>query len=221
MLRINPPRTPWHYDDLDLVAELRPPLTVLPKAEHPEAAQALVRHCGRWDGRVALMIETARGVAAVRDLAAAHPAVEMLILGSADLRRSIGARPDRGRDWEMLPMQELLLAARAYGCAAVDSVFFHYKDDSGLREHARVAREMGYDGKSCIHPSQVATIHEVFASSPEEIAWARDVERAWREEDGGSRGVVVVDGEMIEELHLQIARRILNRKPKPGLERGG
>ena len=214
MLRVNPPRTPWHHDDLDLAAELRPPVTVLPKAEHTEAVQALARRCGRWGGRVALMIETARGAAAVRELAGAHPAVEMLILGSADLRRSIGARPGEGRDWEALAMQELLLAARVCGCAAVDSVYFHYKDDSGLREHARVGRDLGYDGKSCIHPSQVAVIHEVFASSPEEVAWARAIERGWREQEGGRRGIVVVGGEMIEALHLEIARRILDREPQ-------
>jgi citrate lyase subunit beta/citryl-CoA lyase len=213
MLRINPPRTPWHYDDMDLAAELRPPLTLLPKAESPEAVVGLARHCGGWDGRVALMIETARGVAAAGELAGTHPAVEMLVLGSADLRRSLGARPGSGRGWELLAMQRLLLAARGHGCAAIDSVFFRFKDESGLREHAGVARDLGYDGKSCIHPAQVEPIHEIFASGAEEVAWAESVLQAWDEQDGRGRGVVVVEGEMIEALHLQIARRILDRKP--------
>jgi citrate lyase beta subunit len=215
LLRINPSRTPWHQDDMLLAAELRPGVTVLPKAEEPEQVRRLAGRCEGWGGKVGLMIETARGVGSVRELAGAHPAVELLIYGSADYGRSVGARPRRNRDWELLPLQEILLAARMRGCRAVDSVYFHYTDREGLEEHARVARELGYDGKSCIHPDQVEPIHAIFSSTESELEWARGVRRAWEEQEGSRRGVVVHDGEMIEALHLEVAERILEREGSP------
>ena len=216
MLRVNPPTTPWHYDDLDLAAELRPGVTVLPKAEEPQQVRRFGSRCATWGGEVGLMIETARGVARADELAGSHPAVGLLVFGSADYRRSIGARPSKGRDWESLALQQLLLAARVHGCQAIDSVFFHYRDERGLREHAAPAREMGFDGKSCIHPDQIGPIHEIFTSSEEEIGWALAVKRAWQEQRGSARGVVVLDGEMIEALHLELAERILARGPRSG-----
>jgi citrate lyase subunit beta/citryl-CoA lyase len=107
----------------------------------------------------------------------------------------------------------MLLAARVHGCQAIDSVYFHYQDERGLREHAAPAREMGFDGKSCIHPGQLGPIHEIFTSSAEEVDWALAVQRAWLEQRGPARGVVVLDGEMIESLHLEVAQRILARAP--------
>jgi len=211
MLRVNACLSPWHYDDLDLAAELRPALTVLPKTEQPEQARRLCLHCAAWGGEVGLMIETARGVARVEELAGCHPAVTLLIFGSADYRRSLGARPGPNRSWEMLALQRMLLAARVHGCQAIDSVYFHYRDEQGLREHAAVARELGFDGKSCIHPDQVGPLHEIFSSGDEEVRWALAVREAWREQRGGERGVVVLEGEMIEALHLEVAERILAR----------
>ena len=106
----------------------------------------------------------------------------------------------------------MLLAARRYGHLAIDSVHFRYQDDAGLRAHAAIARGLGYDGKSCIHPSQVPVIHEVYASTPDEKAWAERVLAAWTAGDGNAMGVVAMDGEMIEALHVTLAERILNRK---------
>jgi len=213
MLRINAPSTPWHYEDLDLAAELRPCVTVLPKAEESEQVRRICTRCAAWGGEVGLMIETARGVARVGELAGCHTAVGVLIFGSADYRRSLGARPGPGRSWEALALQRLLLAARVHGCQAIDSVYFHYRDEQGLREHAMVARELGFDGKSCIHPDQVGPIHEIFSSSDEELRWALAVRKAWLEQRGATRGVVVLDGEMIEALHVEVAERILARAP--------
>lgn len=211
MLRVNAPGTPWHEDDVSLAEALRPSLVVLPKVESPDEAADLADWFTGHGSATALMIETAKGVAGARELAAAHEGIAMLILGSADLRRSLGAQPDGDRVWERHAMSEVLLAARAHGKAAIDSVYFHFRDDEGLRHHAALGRRLGYDGKSCIHPSQVPTIHEVYAPSPEEVAWAERVVREWEAEGGDGRGVVVVNGEMIESLHAGIARRILDR----------
>lgn len=217
-LRVNSADSSWHDDDLGLAVELRPPRVVLAKAEEIDRVASLGSQVSDWDGRVGLMIETARGVGRARELAAAHPSVDLLVYGSADYRLAIGARPDPGRDWERHALHEILLAARISDCMAIDSVFFRFLDAEGLRGDARVARDLGYDGKSCIHPAQVSTIHEIFASTAEELEWARAVLRAWSEQDGESRGVVVLDGEMIEALHVRVAERLLSREAGP--ERG-
>jgi citrate lyase beta subunit len=108
-------------------------------------------------------------------------------------------------------LSRVLLAARRYGHLAIDSVYFRYRDDDGLRAHAAIARTLGYDGKSCIHPAQVAVVHDVFKSTPEELVWARRVLAAWTAGNCGAEGVVAMDGEMIESLHLTLAERILER----------
>ena len=109
-------------------------------------------------------------------------------------------------------MSRVLLAARRYGHCAIDSVYFRYQDDEGLRAHAAVARHLGYDGKSCIHPDQISTIHEVFASTPEELLWARRALAAWEAGNGAVKGIVAMDGEMLEPLHVTAAERILARE---------
>lgn len=212
MLRINPPGTPWHEQDLALAALCRPERVLVPKAESPELVRMLANRFDRHGSATALMIETARGVGRARELAACHPKLEMLILGSADLRLSLGAREEgAGRSWELHALSEVLLAARMAGCAAIDSAYFALRDHAGLEAHARVARALGYDGKSCIHPDQIETVHAVYASTPEEVAWARGVLGAWREQHGERAGIVVVDGSMVEALHVILAERILAR----------
>lgn len=211
MLRVNGVGSPGHEDDLSLAEALRPPVVLIPKAEDPEEVRDLADWFSGHGSRTALMIETARGVAAARELACCHEAIAALVVGSADLRMSLRARPDEDRVWERHALAEILLAARAAGTFAIDSVYFRFRDDAGLRHHATIARGLGYDGKSCIHPGQIPAIHEVFAPTAEELGWARRVVDAWRTLDGERRGVLVVDGEMIEALHVTVAGRILER----------
>jgi citrate lyase beta subunit len=210
MLRVNGGPTGPPAEDLTLVGFAKPSGVVLPKASDPASVGLLAARFADHGASTALMIETAAGVACVAALARAHVEVRMLIVGSADLRLSLGARPDADRLWERHALAEILLAARANGAVAIDSVYFHYRDADGLRRHAAIARDLGYDGKSCIHPGQVATIHEVYASTSDEIAWAQRVLAAWAAGDGEARGIVAMEGEMIEALHVTVARRILS-----------
>lgn len=210
MLRINALGSAWDRQDLELALATRPAAIVLPKAESPLEVAELGTSLGATSIGIALMVETARGVACARELAGSHPRVGMLIVGSADLRMSLGARPDEQRAWELHALGAILLAARMHGCAAIDSVYFHFRDPTGLARHARIARDLGYDGKSCIHPDQIEPIHGVWRSSPEEVAWARKVLQAWSTRDL-TAGVVTVDDEMVEELHVRLADRILER----------
>jgi (3S)-malyl-CoA thioesterase len=212
MLRVNGGRLGPPPEELTLVGFAKPTIVVLPKAEDPEFVRVLAARFADHGAATALMIETAGGVASAMDLMGAHASVCMAIVGSADLRVALGARPDPRRTWELHALSQVLLAARRHGHLAIDSVYFRYGDDDGLRAHATIARDLGYDGKSCIHPSQVATIHQVYASGPEEIAWAQRVLAAWAEGNGGAKGIVAMDGEMIEALHVTMARRILDRQ---------
>lgn len=211
MLRINPVASPWHDADGALAEAVRPPRVLLPKAEDPIGVAAVATRFAAFGIRLGLVVETALGVANARALATAHPAVDLLVIGSADLRSSLGGPEDAGRAWERHALAEVLLAARLGGCEAIDGVYFRFRDDEGLRRHAAIGRALGYDGKSCIHPSQIAVIHEVYASTAEERRWAERVVAAWKAQDGDRQGIVVADGEMIEGLHLAVAERILAR----------
>jgi len=219
MLRVNGGPTGPPPEDLTLVGFAKPAWVVLPKAEDPGLVRLLATRFADHGADTALMIETAAGVGCARAMAGAHAGVRMLILGSADLRLSLGSRPDKKRRWERHALAEVLLAARCHGCAAIDSVYFRYRDEPGLRAHARIARDLGYDGKSCIHPAQVPPIHDVYRSGRDEIAWARRVLAAWAAGDGALRGIVAMDGEMIEALHVTVAERILQRGAKKGTRR--
>jgi citrate lyase beta subunit len=212
MLRVNGGPLGPRPEDLTLVGFAKPSIVVLPKAEEPEAVRTLAARFADHGADTALMIETATGVACAMDLFGAHAAVCMAIVGSADLRLSLRARPDAARVWEHHALSHVLLAARRHGRLAIDSVYFRYTDDAGLRAHAAVARNLGYDGKSCIHPDQIPTIHKVYASAPRERAWARRVLAAWAEGQGSAKGIVAMDGEMIEALHVTLAERILERE---------
>ena len=212
MLRVNGGRLGPPPEDLTLLGFAKPAIVVLPKAEDPEFVRVLAARFADHGTATALMIETAAGVARVMELMGSHAAVCMAIVGSADLHVSLRAQPDPGRGWEHHALSQVLLAARRYGQLAIDSVYFRYRDDDGLRADAAVARTLGYDGKSCIHPSQVPVIHDVYRSTSDELAWARRVLAAWAEGGGGAEGVVAMDGEMIEALHVTLAQRILERE---------
>ncbi len=211
LLRVNGGRGGLVAEDLTLVGFAKPTIVVVPKAEDPEFVRTLATRFADHGAATALMIETATGVASVMDLMGAHEAVCMAIFGSADLLVSLRARADAGRVWEQHALSQVLLAARRHGHLAIDSAYFRYQDDAGLRAHAAIARGLGYDGKSCIHPSQIPIIHEVYASTPDERLWAERVLSAWAEGEGAAKGVVAMDGEMIEALHVTVAERILER----------
>ncbi len=208
-LRTNPPEGPGGQADLEAAATAGFDAVLLPKAESGEvvrvARDVLGRAAPLW-----LMIETAPGARNVFDLARL-PGVEGLVFGSADYRLSLGARMRQGESELDFVRQRILLAARAAGIHGWDAPWFAFRDLEGLRGSARRAAEAGFDGKSAVHPAQIPVIHEAFAPTPEERAWAERVVRVM--EDAGARGVAVVelDGELLEELHLRQARRLLAR----------
>jgi citrate lyase subunit beta / citryl-CoA lyase len=184
-------------DDLDMVREARPAVVVLPKVESPEEVAGL-------PVPAEAQIETARGLVECERIAAA-PGLEALILGPGDLAASLGV-PEltigAGAHVEHA-LVRVLVAARAFGLAAVDGPYPVLDDGAGLRESARRSRALGYDGKWCIHPAQVEVCNELYAPTPEEIERARRIL--------ASAGVARLDGEMVDEANRRMAEAILAR----------
>jgi len=156
------------------------------------------------------MMETAEGMLNAAEIAA-HPRIRGMVMGTNDLAKELGSRfrPDR------LPMAAglglCLLAARAQGLVIIDGVFNAFKDEDGLRAECEQGRDMGFDGKSLIHPSQLAIANEVFAPSEDELDLARRQIEAFDEAKTQGRGVAVVDGRIVENLHVTTARAMLAR----------
>ncbi len=199
-IRINGSRSEWHGLDLAAVGQSRAPLVVVPRAEGPEEV-ALVRN---QTGKPTLaMIETATGVLAAQ--AVAHEAAA-LIAGTNDLGADLRLPPEAGRAPIMASLQLILLAARAAGIAAFDGVFNRLDDAQGLAAECEESRRLGFDGKSLIHPDQIAPCHAAFAPSADEIAFAERLVAAAR---GGAERF---EGAMIERMHVEAARRLLARR---------
>ena len=203
-VRVNGLDTPWGEADMAAVGEAD--AVVLPKVANAatvEAARAVLGARPVW-----AMIETCKGVLDVAGIGAAD-GVEALILGQNDLAAELRCRPgaDRGPLWSA--MGAVVTASRAHGRVALDGVYNAFQDAEGFGAECRQGRDFGFDGKTLIHPSQIAAANAVWAPSPEEIAWARAVVEAYAAPGAEAAGVLKVEGRMVERLHLAEARRIL------------
>jgi citrate lyase subunit beta/citryl-CoA lyase len=155
------------------------------------------------------MIETPRGVLACAAVAAASPRLACLVAGTSDLVKDLRARHTPSRA-EVLPSLALvLLAARAHGLTALDGVHLALDDDAGFEAACRQGRDLGFDGKTLIHPRQLEAANRLFAPSPAELEQARVVVEAHAAAESRGEGVIVVDGRLVEALHVAEARRLL------------
>jgi citrate lyase subunit beta / citryl-CoA lyase len=211
VVRVNGGASPWGAADLDAVARAGADAVCLPKVERAADVHAALRAlvAAGAPERLALwcMIETPRGVLAAAEIAASSPRVAALVAGTSDLVKDLGARHTPGRA-EVLPSLGLiLLAARAHGLAALDGVHLDLDDDAGLEAACAQGRELGFDGKTVIHPRQLAAANRAFAPAPAEVEAAHRVIAAHAEAERAGQGVVVVDGRLVEALHVEAARR--------------
>lgn len=213
VVRVNGAGTPWHADDLSAVARSQADAVCLPKAEAPEAVRAAaegLERAGAPSGQALwAMIETPRGVLAAREIAEATPRLACLVAGTSDLVKELRARHTPGRAEVATSLSIMLLAARAAGLAALDGVFLDLADAPGFEASCRQGRDLGFDGKTLIHPSQVEPANRIFAPTGEELESARRVVTAHAEAVAAGRAVTVVDGRLVEALHVAEAERIL------------
>jgi citrate lyase subunit beta/citryl-CoA lyase len=199
--------------DLDALIERSPirlDAVMLPKASVGTTNALVAALADRGlDVPILALVETATGVLDAREVAAADP-VAALCFGAEDLAASLGAtRTDEGTE-VLYAREHVVVAARAAGVDAVDTVYTDLGDASGLRSDAAFAATLGYDGKMVVHPDQVSVVREAFAPDAEQVAWAKRVLAA-RDDAEADRGVFAVDGEMIDAPLLTRAERILDR----------
>jgi len=222
-VRVNGTETPWFERDVRELAERAGDSLgsiVVPKVESGrdlEPLDRMLEAAGRERplGLQAL-IETAAGLAHAGEIAASSPRLEALIIGYADLAASLGRPPSASHDPDRwgFALDTVLVAARASGLQAIDGPHLRIDDLDGLSAAARRARELGYDGKWALHPSQVGPINDVFSPTAEELARARAILDALEQaEGGGGAGAALLDGEMVDEATRKLALNILARAP--------
>jgi citrate lyase subunit beta/citryl-CoA lyase len=205
-IRCNGLDTPGGAADLEAAAAARPDAVVVPKVSgvaHLEQVTAITGDVPVW-----AMVETPAALFAVREIAA-FPQVSVLVMGTNDLVKELRAALVPGRAPLVPHLATALLGAREAGKAILDGVFNDVKDLDAFRAECLQGKEMGFDGKTLIHPSQVEVANEVWAPTEDEIAHAKKVVEAFAEAEADGRGVVVVDGRMVENLHRDIAERVL------------
>jgi citrate lyase subunit beta/citryl-CoA lyase len=208
IVRVNALGTPWSRDDLVAVASAGADAVLLPKVESAETVSTAIAALGPAPA-VWCMLETPRGILNAPAIAAASPRVGALVMGTSDLTKDLHARTTRDRLPLLTSLQLCVLAARAAGITALDGVHLDLDDEAGFTAACRQAADLGFDGKTLIHPRQVAAANEAFAPAASDVEWARRVIAAHAEAIAQGRGVLVLDGRLIENLHVDDARRVL------------
>jgi citrate lyase subunit beta/citryl-CoA lyase len=209
LVRVNPPGTPWH--DLDVAACLDTMAAgiVLPKGEDPGEVVALRDHLARSAPELVIVlgIESALGVARARELLTTG--VAAAFFGSEDFLADMGGRRTPGGLEVLYARSEVALAGRLAGVPTIDQAVVAVDDDGAFTADAEMGRALGYVGKICVHPRQVALAHAVFTPSAAEVAEARRILQ------GAAAGVGVVDGLMVDAVHIRMAQQVLERAEEP------
>lgn len=207
IIRINGLDTEWGEGDVAALRDAGADAILLPKVNSAADVQALADLLGN-DTPIWAMMETPLGIMNALEIAA-HPQLTGFVAGTNDLAKELNCRSRADRLPMQMALQTILLAARAYDVIAIDGVYNQFKDDEGLRFECEQGRDLGYDGKTLIHPAQVAVTNECFAPSEAEIDLARRQIAAFEEVEASGQGVAVVDGKIVENLHVETAKKTL------------
>jgi citrate lyase subunit beta/citryl-CoA lyase len=213
VVRVNGLATPWGAQDLAAAARAGAHAVLLPKVERADEVRAAVAALEAAGAPPSLdlwcMIETPRGVLAAAEIAAASPRLACLVLGTSDLVKDLRARHTPARTEVLASLGLVLLAARAHGLSALDGVHLDLADEAGFEAACRQGRDLGFDGKTLVHPKTIEVANRIFSPSPAEVEAARRIIAAHAEAEAAGQGVVVVDGRLVEALHVAEARRLV------------
>lgn len=213
IVRINALNTPWGMDDLRAVARLGIDGLAVPKVESADAVrqvQAAVRAAGGpEDLPIFCMLETPMGILRALEIATASPHVAALVMGTSDLAKDLHCEHTRDREPFLASLGLVVLAARAAGVAALDGVHLALADDEGFAAACLQGRQMGFDGKTLIHPKTIAEANRVFAPALGDVESARELIATYAAAVAQGKGVVVLNGKLIEQLHVDNARRMV------------
>lgn len=212
-IRVNGIGTPWHADDVRAVAKAGPAAIVVPKVNSAEDVHAVERalEAAGAPERTAIwaMLETPIAMLHAHAIASASERLTVLVMGTNDLAKELHADHVPGRAPLLGGLSLALLGARAAGKVILDGVYNDVRNLDGFAEECLHGKQFGFDGKTLIHPSQVEPCNRLFARSDDEVAYSRRVIEAFEAAASEGRGVVTVDGHMIENLHVDNARRVL------------
>jgi len=212
-IRINAVGTQWHWPDLMAACAAGPDGIVVPKVGSRKMVHDLVRCLERFKApkrtKLWAMVETPEAILGAERLASASDRLGVLVMGTNDLVKELGALHVPGRGPVLPALSWAMLAARAAGVAIIDGVFNDVKDAEGFRAECVQGRQMGFDGKTLIHPGQVDVCNEVFSPSEADVEDARGMIAAFEEAVARGSGVVTYKGKMVENLHVDTARKVL------------
>jgi citrate lyase subunit beta/citryl-CoA lyase len=212
-IRINGAGTPWHDDDLRAAAGAGPAAVVVPKVDSAGAVHAIEKalEAGGASDATAVwaMLETPAATLRAEEICAASDRLTVLVMGTNDLAKELQAEHVPGRQPLLAGLGLCLLAARARGKVILDGVYNDIADAEGFEAECRQGRQLGFDGKTLIHPGQLEPCNRVFAPAADEVERAGRIIEAFEQAQAEGRGVVTVDGRMVENLHVDQARRTL------------
>ncbi|GAA6524454.1 CoA ester lyase [Intrasporangium sp. DVR] len=212
-IRVNGLGSEWHDADIAAAAAAGPDAIVVPKVGSAEEVRQLVAamEAAGAPERTKLwaMIETPVAVLHAAEIASASDRLTVFVLGTNDLNKELGAELVPGRHPLLTSLSLTLLGARAAGVAVIDGVWMDVKDLDGLRAECVQGRQMGFDGKTLIHPGQVETANEVFAPSAEQVEEARGIIAAFEAAVAEGKGVATYQGKLVESLHVDTAKKVL------------
>ena len=213
IVRVNGLDTEWVADDVAAVAHCGADAILFPKIQSAADVLQAILMLERAGAPAALpiwiMAETPRCILNMDSIAGASPRLTCIVAGTSDLGRELRIRPTPARDGAVGALTMIVLAARAHGLDALDGVHLDLADAAGYEAVCRQGRDMGFDGKTLIHPKQIADANRAFAPSEAEIEAARTITAAWKEARAAGKGVVVVSGRLVEKLHVEEAERLI------------
>jgi citrate lyase subunit beta/citryl-CoA lyase len=213
LVRVNSLATPWGYADIVAAAQSGADGVLVPKVESADGLRqvdAILTAQGAPDN-LALwcMMETPRAILGAAEIAAASPRLAGFVMGTSDLAKELHAAHTAMRLPMLVSLGQCLLAARAHGLAILDGVYLDLKDQEGFEAACRQGQELGFDGKTLIHPDTIAIANRVFSPSDSDLTWSRKIIAAHSLAGGGGFGVLVVDGKLVEHLHVANAERLV------------
>ena len=217
LIRVNALDSPWWIDDVTMAGKAAPDGILVPKISSVKDLNAIADRLSDINAdasiKVWAMIETARGVLHAEEIAAASRDSETrlagFVFGAHDISRETRIRMQPGRA-AMIPMiTHCILAARAYGLEILDGPYSDFSNVEGFALECAQARDLGFDGKTLIHPGQIVSCNAIFTPPEEEVAHARKIIAAFERPENASRGAIQLDGQMVERLHAEMAKRMI------------
>lgn len=216
VVRLNGEQTPFWQEDMNVLTNCSPDGVLIPKinkgSDVENVVSAVLRHSDNPKLGVWLMIETPGSIANINEIGMkkrTHENLQGFVIGTNDLVKDSGVIPGEHRKYLIPWLMSVVAVAKGYGLDVLDGVYNTISDQEGFLREAKSGREMGMSGKSLIHPSQIASTNKIFSPSEEEIAKAHEIVAAFSTEEAQGKGVIVVNGAMVERLHLEMAKAVL------------